>query len=82
LVPLVYIGVGAQMAYHYMLTGADAAGDAKHSIASDLEQRFGINQMSPQLSENLRNELGAKQLDISKLSGFNYAFSAYLKIEI
>ena len=82
LVPLVFIGLGAQASYHYMLTGADAASDAKHTIANDLEQRYGINQMDPNLSKDLRSELGAKELDVSSLSGFNCAFSAYLKIEI
>jgi hypothetical protein len=82
LVPLVFLGIGAQASYHYMFTGEDAASDAKHTIANDLDQRYGINQMDPNLSQNLRSELGAKELDVSSMAGFNYSFSAYLKIEI
>jgi hypothetical protein len=82
LVPLVFFGIGAQAAYHYMLTGADAAADAKNTVANDLEQQYGVGQMNPQLSEELRGELGAEKLDISTLGGFNYSVSAYLKVQI
>ena len=82
LVPLVYLGLGGQVAYHLMLTGADVAGDAKHEVANDLETRYGLTQMNPELSQELRSELGAKKLDKDKMRGFNYAVSAYIKIEI
>ena len=82
LVPLVYLGLGAQAAYHYMLTGADAAADAKNTIANDLETSVGGAAMNPELSSQLRNELGAKKLEISELGGFNYSVTAYLKIQI
>ncbi|MEE2755713.1 MAG: hypothetical protein VYA30_03590 [Myxococcota bacterium] len=82
LVPLVYLGLGAQAAYHYMLTGADAAADAKNTIANDLENSMGGVSMNPELSNQLRSELGAKKLDISELGGFNYSVTAYLKVQI
>lgn len=82
LVPLVFFGIGAQAAYHYMLTGADAAADAKHTVANDLEKQLGVNQMNPELSQELRGELGAEKLDIDSLRGFNYSVSAYLKVQI
>ena len=82
LVPLVFLGVGAQAAYHYMLTGADAAAEAKNTIANDLENEMGVGVMNPELSAQLRNELGAKKLDVSELGGFNYSVTAYLKIQI
>ena len=82
LVPLVYLGVGGQFAYHYMITGADVAGEAKHNVATDLDARYGLSRMNPDLSRNLKSELGAKEIDRDKISGFNYAFNAYIKIEI
>ncbi len=82
LVPLVFFGIGAQAAYHYMLTGADAAADAKNTVADDLEKKYGVGQMNPDISQELRGELGAEKLDINALGGFNYSVSAYLKVQI
>jgi hypothetical protein len=82
LIPLVYIGISAQAAYHYMLTGEEAAAEAKNNIANDLEKQYGIGDMSPELSNQLRGEIGAKKLDINSLGGFNCSVNAYLKVEI
>ena len=82
LFPLVYLGVGGQVAYHYMVTGAEVAGEAKSTVADDIESRYGLNQMDPSLSTDLRKELGAEPIDRDNIDGFNYAFNAYLKIEI
>ena len=62
LFPLVYLGVGGQVAYHYMVTGAEVAGEAKSTVADDIESRYGLNQMDPSLSTDLRKELGAEPL--------------------
>ena len=82
LIPLVYIGVSAQAAYHYMLTGEEAAAEAKNNIANDLEKQYGLGDMSPELSNQLRGEIGAKKLDVDSLAGFNCSVNAYLKVEI
>lgn len=82
LFPLVYLGLGGQVAYHYMVTGEEVAGEAKATVADDLESRYGLNQMNPSLSSDLREELGAKSIDRDAIGGFNYAFNAYLKVEI
>ena len=82
LFPLVYLGLGGQVAYHYMVTGEEVAGEAKNTVADDLESRYGLDQMNPSLSTDLRKELGAEAIDREKIGGFNYAFNAYLKIEI
>jgi hypothetical protein len=82
LVPLVYVGIGGQGSYHMMLTGDQAASAAKHDIANDLDSRYQLNQMNPQLSTELRSELGAKKLDTDALGGFNFSLNAYVKVEI
>ncbi len=82
LVKLVYIGVSAQAGYHYLLNGDQIAAEAKDQVIDDLDRQFGLSDMSPAITDQMRSELGAESLDTQKLDGINYNVGAYVKLEI
>jgi hypothetical protein len=82
LVPLVYIGVSGFAAYHYLLRGEELAANEKDSRFKKIDATYQLSQTDPGVASQIRNEFGAKELDRSKLGGFNYNVGAYLKIEI
>lgn len=82
LVPMVFLGVGGQVSYHMMLTGAEVAADAKNTVVDDIDTQYQLSSMDPNLSSDLRKELGAKELNTEKLGGVNVNVGAYLKVEI
>ena len=82
LIPLIYLGVSGFGAYHYLLRGEELAAHEKDNQFNRLDQTYGISQTSPQVASQIRSEFGAKPIDQSKLGGFNYNVSAYIKIEI
>ena len=82
LIPLVYIGVSAFAAYHYMLRGEEIAANEKENQFQRMDQTYRFTQTDPVVAQQLREEFGAKELDKSQLGGFNYNVGAYLKVEI
>ncbi len=82
LVPMVFIGMGGQVSYHMMLTGAAVAADAKNTVVEDIDRRYQLSTMDPNLSSDLRREMGAKELETDKMGGMNVNVGAYLKVEI
>ena len=82
LVQLVYVGLSAQAGYHYLLNGEQIAAEAKDRVIEDLDQQFGLSEVSPMIPEQMRSELGAEKLETDKLGGLNYNLGAYLKFEI
>ena len=82
LVKLVYIGVSAQAGYHYLLNGDQIAAEAKDQVIDDLDQQFGLSDVSPAIPGQIRTELGAEKLDTNALDGINYNVGAYVKLEI
>ena len=82
LIPLVYLGVSGFGAYHYLLRGEEIAAHEKDNQLNRLDQTYGLSQNSPEVASQIRQEFGAKPIDQSKLGGFNYNVSAYIKIEI
>jgi len=82
LIPLVYLGVSGYGAYHYLLRGEELAAHEKDSQFQRIDQTYGLSDTSPEVASRIRNEFGAKAIDKTKLGGFNYNVSAYIKIEI
>ena len=79
---LVYIGVSAQAGYHYLLNGDQIAAEAKDRVITDLDEQYGLSEVSPTIPGQIRTELGAEKLDTNTLDGINYNFGAYVKLEI
>ena len=82
LIPLVYVGISGFAAYHYLLRGEELAANEKESQFQKLDATYGLSQSDPGMANQIRDEFGAKELDRSKMGGFNYNVGAYLKIEI
>jgi hypothetical protein len=82
LIPLVYVGLSAFAAYHYLLRGEELAANEKENQFQRMDQTYRFSQTDPVVAQQLREEFGAKALDESKLGGFNYNVGAYLKVEI
>ena len=82
LIPLVYLGVSGFGAYHYLLRGEEIAAHEKDNQLNRLDETYQLSQTNPEVASQIRTELGAKPIDQSKLGGFNYNVSAYIKIEI
>jgi hypothetical protein len=82
LVSKVFMGFSVQAAYHYLLNGDQIAADAKHQAVDDIDERFGLSEISPMIPQQIRTEIGAQELQTGKMDGLNYNLGAYLKVEI
>lgn len=79
LVPMLWVGVGGQLGYHFILTGADAAAEARREALDGLAAQYGLSQAD---RDSLADALGARTLTADSLDGLHWSMGAYLKFEI
>lgn len=79
IVPMLYVGLGGQVGYHFILTGDDAAAEARRQAIDDLAARYGI---TPEEESQLDELVGARELTSDSLDGLDWNVGAYLKFEI
>jgi hypothetical protein len=79
IVPMLYAGVGGQLGYHFVLTGADAAAEARRQAVDDLAAQYGISDAD---ADELTEAVGGRELTVDNLDGLHYSVGAYLKFEI
>ena len=83
LIPLVYVGVSGQVAYHYILSGEDVAAGAKNeAINKYTADKITDEQLRAESRAILRNAVGAEEIDTDSLAGMNYHFGVFLKLEL
>jgi hypothetical protein len=78
-VPMLYVGVGGQLGYHLILTGDDAAAEARRQALDDLATRYGIAQAD---RDTLAEAFGARELTVGSLDGLGWSVGAYVKFEL
>ncbi|MCK6574105.1 hypothetical protein L6V77_23745 [Myxococcota bacterium] len=79
LVPMLYAGVGGQLGYHFILTGADAAAEARRQAIDDLAAQYGISEAD---TAELTEAVGGRELTVDNLDGLHWTLGAYVKFEI
>lgn len=90
IVPTVYIGAEGHFGYHYIISGEEAAGDAKSAAIDGLRLQYpdlvgqDIDYQGRRLDafEILEEESGAEEVDVKNLQGTNYNVGVFLKVEI
>lgn len=90
IVPTVYLGAAGHFGYHYIISGEEAAGDAKSTAIDALKLQYpdlvgqDIDYQGRQLDafEILEEETGAEKVDVNNLQGTNYNVGVFLKVEI
>ncbi len=78
-VPMLYAGVGGQLGYHFILTGADAAAEARRQAVDDLAAQYGISEAD---TAELTEAVGGRELTVDNLDGLHWTLGAYVKFEI
>ncbi len=81
LASILYLGVGAEGGYHFLLSGEEAAGDAKAQALDNAIAKIDDVELTNEQERKLRDELGAEEVDTDNLDGFNIQVGAYLKLE-
>lgn len=79
LAPILFLGVGGEAGYHFLISGKDVAAGVKNKVVEDVVQR---ENLSADAEDILRNAVGARPVDPEKLNGMNYQVGAYLKLEL
>lgn len=79
LVPLIYLGVGAQAGYHLLISGEEVAAGAKNEAVDEAGRRYNL---SREVRDAIREAVGADSVDQENLDGLNYQVGAYLKVEL
>ncbi len=74
-----YIGLGGQLGYHYILTGEAAAADTKSKAVDEMAREYGLDR---ELREHVRDLVGAEEVDTNDLDGLNFSAGIYLKFEL
>jgi hypothetical protein len=75
----IYIGIGGQLGYHYILTGEDAAAGAKNNAVDKLAEQYELDRDT---REAVRELVGGEDVDTNELDGLNFSAGIYLKFEI
>lgn len=80
---VVFIGLGGQVGYHFILTGEEAAAGARNQAVDEVAaaQRREGNALDRELVDAIREAVGAKEVDQDELDGLNYSVGAYVKLE-
>lgn len=79
LAPVLYIGFGADVGYHYIISGEDVAAGAKNGVIDDLVKQENLEKAVEDL---LREAVGARDVDEDELNGVNYNVGAFIKLEL
>lgn len=79
ILPVLYIGGGAQVAYHMLISGEEAAAGAKNDAINDY---VGENPELAEARDTIAKAVGAEEVDEENLDGLNYQFGLYLKLEL
>jgi hypothetical protein len=77
--PILSIGLQGSFGYHVILTGEDAAADVKARAISSYTKGLSSD-VRDAVSKQLRDKLGAKEVDTTQLQGSNYAAGAFVEI--
>lgn len=78
---VVFVGVGANAGYHYLLNGEEVAADTKSGAIDRLENDYPEAKQAGAF-EQLRKEVNARELDTDELHGINYNVGAYIRVEL
>jgi hypothetical protein len=79
LAPVLFFGLQGSVGYHYLISGEEVAAGAKNQAVEDVSREYGIQ---PAEKELIRDTVGAKPVDVSKLNGVNFNTGMYLRIEL
>ncbi len=82
LAPLIFLGVEGEAGYHYLVTGAEVAAEAKSAAVDNLDQQYQLSRVDPGIPDALRDMVGAEEVEPDNLDGVNYNAGVYLKIQI
>jgi hypothetical protein len=75
--PILSIGLQGTFGYHLILSGEDAAADLK---ARTISAYVAKNGLPSAIEKQLKEKLGAKEVDTTQLQGTNYAAGAFVEI--
>lgn len=75
-------GVSASAAYHVLLDGRDAVAFARNETINNLDGELGGAMQDPNIKTQLQNDVGARELSWSEMTGLNYRASVYLTIQL
>ncbi|MEE2756748.1 MAG: hypothetical protein VYA30_08795 [Myxococcota bacterium] len=79
ILPVFYIGLEASYGYHWMLSGDDVNGTAKsEAIKAFIEE----NPQAAQFETQLREAVGAEDIDPDDMNGTNYQVGVFLKLDL
>ncbi len=79
LAPVLYIGVEGMVGYHYILTGEEAAADAKSGVVDQVARDQGLDRDQ---AVAVKAAVGAEDVDADNLDGFNYQAGIFLRLEL
>ncbi len=79
LAPLLFVGVEGMAGYHFILTGEDAANDAKSGYVDQVARE---RSLAPEQVTLVKDAVGAEEVDADNLNGFNYQAGIFLKLEL
>ena len=79
LAPVLYLGVEGLVGYHFILTGEDAAADAKSGGVDQAAREEGFDRDQVRL---IKDSIGAEEVDAENLDGFNYQAGVFLRLEL
>lgn len=74
----VYLGIGGEVGYHYIISGEDAAAGAKNAA---IDQYAAENNIPNEVTDVIRSAVGAEPIDTTALDGINYNGHVYLRFE-
>jgi hypothetical protein len=79
-----YVGIATQLGYHFIVSGDDVTAEAKYQAVDAYiakAEASGRGPVPPELSDKLKEAVGARPLDEGELDGLNYGIHIYARFE-
>lgn len=78
LIPMLRLGLAAQLGYHLLISGDDVAAGAKNEAIDRYASQYAI---PTEVTDAIRDAIGAEPVDRENLDGFNWDTNLYLRLE-
>jgi hypothetical protein len=78
LIPMLRVGLAAQLGYHLLISGDDVAAGAKNEA---IDRYAGDYALPTEVTDAIRDAVGAEPVDRDNLDGFNWDTNLYLRLE-
>lgn len=79
LAPVLFIGIGGDIGYHYIISGEDVAAGAKNHAIDELVKEENLQKA---IADLIRDATGARDVDQDNLNGINYNVGLFLRLEL